>query len=138
MIHEKSQIFSILHDLHFTQDNDLMVRIWEPTGFYTIKSSYNFLCFGRIKICLSKSVWSFKIPLKYILFFWMTLNNKILTKDNLYKCKWTGDHSCVFCSAPENVDHLFLKCPFVVDFWGHIINPHPQMGLLNTNSIFYF
>jgi zinc-binding in reverse transcriptase len=126
MRHEKSQLLSILQNLRFTQSDDLAVWVWEPTGLYTIKSLYTFLCFGGVKTYLSKSVWSLKIPLKHKLFLWMLLNNKILTKDNLCKRNWTGDITCVFCSAPESVDHLFFKCPFISTFWKHVFSSHPN------------
>jgi zinc-binding in reverse transcriptase len=69
---------------------------------------YNFLCFGGIKTNLSTSVWALKIPLKYKLFLWMTLHNKIFTKDNLIKRGWSGDNSCVFCSLSNQLITYFL------------------------------
>lgn len=29
---------------------------------------------------------------------WLVLQNPILTKDNLSKCKWQGDVTCAFCT----------------------------------------
>jgi zinc-binding in reverse transcriptase len=49
--------------------------------------------------------WALKIPLKYKLFIWMTLNNKILTEVNLWKRKWTEETFRVFCSAIDIVEH---------------------------------
>jgi zinc-binding in reverse transcriptase len=71
---------------------------------------------GGVTINLSKLVWALKIPMKNKLFLWMTLHNKILTKDNLDKQGWTKDSSCMFCSVRETVDHLFFHCPFILDF----------------------
>jgi zinc-binding in reverse transcriptase len=68
----------------------------------------------------------------------MTLHNKILTKDNLKKRGWSGDHSCVFCSNPESVDHLFFHCPFVIDFWSQLLNSHPQRRQLRVSSLLDF
>jgi zinc-binding in reverse transcriptase len=105
MRHEKSQTIFILQNLHFNQRDNLTVWVWKPTCLYTIKSLYTFLCFDGVKTCLSKSIWSLKTC-------------RLRTKDNLYKPNWIGDVSRVFCSALESVDHLFFKCPFIIDLWG--------------------
>lgn len=42
---------------------------------------------------------------------WLLSNNKILTKYNLIRKKWTRDPLCVLCSQYlETVNHLFLQC----------------------------
>jgi hypothetical protein len=46
MRREKSQLISILHTLSFSHERDFTLWLWEPNGFYSIKSMYHFLCFG--------------------------------------------------------------------------------------------
>jgi hypothetical protein len=58
----------------------MVVWVWEPTGLYTIKYLYTFLCFGGAKTYLSRSVWSLKIPLKHKLFFGCRYIIKFLLK----------------------------------------------------------
>jgi zinc-binding in reverse transcriptase len=106
-------------------------------GFTQLSLYIIFYVLG-VSINLSRSVWALKIPLKNKLFLWMVLHNKILIKDNLGKCGWTGDSSCMFCSARKTVDHLFFHCPFILDFWHKILSIHPQRNLINVSSIFEF
>jgi zinc-binding in reverse transcriptase len=54
---------------------------------------------------------------------WLVRKNKILTKENLIKRGWQGSSKCMFCSNSENVDHLFVVCPFVKCIW-HWIATH--------------
>jgi hypothetical protein len=96
MRQEKSQLISIIHLLSFSHERDSALWLWEPNGFYLIKSMYHFLCFGGVKTNLSNSVWVLKIPLK----------------DNLCKRGWVGDPSCVFCTNSKSMDHLFLPIYF--------------------------
>ena len=44
-------------------------------------------------------------------------NNVIFSKERLYKCKITNDDLCPIClSATENIYHLMLDCPNLVQF----------------------
>jgi zinc-binding in reverse transcriptase len=68
----------------------------------------------------------------------MTLNNKILTKDNLLKRGWQGDKHCIFCQQMEIVPHLFFHCPYIANLWHCIFASHPQSGLLKFTSLLNF
>lgn len=50
-----------------------------------------------------------KIPLKVKVFVWLTITNRILTKDNLLKRGWTCNNQCHFCNCDEIVDHLLFQ-----------------------------
>lgn len=51
----------------------------------------------------NKQMWKAKMPLKIKIFMWLTLQNSILTKDNLMKGKWKG---CFLCLLPPDSLHL--------------------------------
>jgi zinc-binding in reverse transcriptase len=85
MRQEKIQHVALLESLQFTSLPNSAIWTWEVSGSYTIKSIYNFLCFGGLHTPTSHSIWSLKISLKHKLFLWLALHNKILTKDNLRK-----------------------------------------------------
>jgi hypothetical protein len=40
-----------------------------------------------------------------------------LLKHNLLKRKWTGCQKYCFCDENENIDHLFIFCPFAKLIW---------------------
>jgi hypothetical protein len=62
-------------------------------------------------IFLKKYIWLLKVPLKILIFMWFLNKKVLLTKDNLAKRNWTRPMKCVFCSADESIEHLFIKCP---------------------------
>jgi zinc-binding in reverse transcriptase len=69
--------------------------------------------------CLNYSIihlWKFKLYLKVHYFLWLVLQNKIFTTDNLCRKGWVGTLFCAFCSVNETINHLFLTCPFMLDF----------------------
>jgi zinc-binding in reverse transcriptase len=99
---------------------------------------YTFLYFGGIHTLTSHLVWSLKISLKHKLFLWLTLHNKILTKDNLRKKGWLGDVTCSFCTNSESVNHLFFTYSFIAPFWRLVLHHHPQGHLLDSSSLLYF
>ena len=91
--------------------------LWDPKGIFTVKSCYNFLSFGGVRIQARDTVWHLKVPLKIRLFLWLIFQNKILTKDNLCKKGWQGCTLCPFCSHNESIHHLFFECAFADNFW---------------------
>lgn len=48
---------------------------------------------------------------------WLTMHQKILTKDTLTKKGWVGNNQCQFCPANETRDHIFLTCPLAQQIW---------------------
>ena len=51
-------------------------------------------------------------------FVWLALQNKIMTKINLFFIiGWTGSIFCEFCSDLEDIDHLFIHYPIMAQFW---------------------
>jgi zinc-binding in reverse transcriptase len=59
----------------------------------------------------------------------------VLTKVNLLKRGWHVSSQCIFCLAPETIDHLFLHCPCVNAFWISLLSFHPQGSLLSLDSL---
>jgi hypothetical protein len=48
---------------------------------------------------------------------WLLNQNAILTKDNMLKRNWQGDHHCRFCDKDENLIHLFFDYPLAKYVW---------------------
>jgi len=63
---------------------------------FTVKSVYKALTKNDAGPYFWK-IWKEKIPAKIKIFLWLVANNAILTKDNMFRRKWTGDPSCLSC-----------------------------------------
>ena len=63
------------------------------------------------------ALWHIKIPPRVHFFLWQLINNKVLTRDNLAKRRKVEDPSCLFCSEPESVQHLFFDCVVAAQCW---------------------
>lgn len=85
-------------------------------GRFSVKSVYNALTMNDTGPYHIK-IWKGKIRAKIKIFLWMTLNNAILTKDNMIKRKWQGDPSCYFCYQPESANHLLFQCSVAKAVW---------------------
>jgi hypothetical protein len=58
-------------------------------------------------------LWTWSIPLKIKLFFWLSLDNKINTWDVLKKKGGIGPNVCHLClQEEETVQHIFIHCDF--------------------------
>ena len=60
-----------------------------------------------------KGLWECNIPLKIILTFWLAINNKILTWENLRKRGFQGLGICILYKKDDELtSHLFGTCTY--------------------------
>ena len=50
---------------------------------------------GSAPSCWEKSIWHWRIPLKLKIFVWLSLNNKVLTWDNIQRSVSNGSGICI-------------------------------------------
>ena len=109
----------IVHDLvnvHMCDGVDFVKWKFGCNGRFSVKTVYNALTMNDTGPYHIK-IWKGKIPAKIKIFLWMTLNNAILTKDNMIKRKWQGDQSCYFCNQTESANHLLFQCSVAKAVW---------------------
>jgi hypothetical protein len=58
-----------------------------------------------------------KIPLKTKIFYWYLRRGVILTKDNLVKRNWYGNHRCIFCHQDETIN-IYFSSVALPDLYG--------------------
>ena len=68
--------------------------------------------------------------------FWLTINNHILTWDNLLKRGFIGPRICSLCRMEEEyTSHLFITCSFNHEVWGNIISDSRLDGIWCGDSL---
>jgi hypothetical protein len=94
---------------------------WGQSGTYTTAAGYKALQITKDNSrppAFWKLVWDKLALPKVNFFFWMLVQNKLLTGDNLEKRKIAGPHRCALCrSNSETTQHLFLECNFAKEVW---------------------
>jgi hypothetical protein len=105
--------------------NQLDLGVREIANEYSVKGTYK-------KIMETSStptnlswlkIWNKSIPSKVSCLVCRLFQNKIATKDNLFR---RGDISqgsllcCSGCGTEESIFHLFFECPFFAGIWYHI------------------
>lgn len=69
----------------------------------------------------ASDIWKWNVSVKLCCFFWLVLNNIILTWDNLGRRGWQGPGYCNMCqSEEETIHHLFFHCSFALNVWQHV------------------
>jgi len=71
-----------------------------------------------------KSFWHKDIPLKVVVFAWLLFQNRLPTKDNLFRRGAINHDSClcvIGCGSLKIVNHLFLHCSFFGSVWNYIL-----------------
>jgi hypothetical protein len=84
-------------------------------GSFNVQSMYKNLV-NQIHLSSNKELWKLKLPLKIKIFMWFLLKGVILTKDNLLKIHWRGDHRCCFLTITK-IQHLFFDCHVARYVW---------------------
>jgi hypothetical protein len=71
--------------------------------------------------CWKIHLWKWDIPQNIKLFFWLAINNKISTWDNLLHRGWSGPGRCILCKKEsEDITHLLINCSFTRAVWDTI------------------
>jgi hypothetical protein len=99
--------------------NDVQDKfIWglPQNGTFTVNSMYKALI-TNTRVMYNMMLWKLKIPLRNKIFMWYLKRGVVLAKDNLVRRNWSGNKSCVFCSCPKSIQHLFFHCHFARFLW---------------------
>jgi hypothetical protein len=65
------------------------------------------------------SVWRSAAPLKCKIFGWLARRQRLPTNERRFRHNMTTSSTCPYCPAPEDTDHLLLRCPRALELWGH-------------------
>jgi hypothetical protein len=105
--------------VQLTEGSDLLKWSLTKSGLFTVRSLYHHIIDTNAPF-QHRKIWMMSIPLKIKIFLWFLQRGVVLTKDNLARKNWKGSKKCVSCNRNENIQHLFLDCPFAKTIW-HII-----------------
>ena len=113
----------------FCSNKDIWIHrrdewVWtaDSSGQYTTKSAYKMMRGGDIDGTQDgafEELWKLKVPIRYAVFAWRLLRDRLPTKSNLLRrqVKIVG-RTCPFCrSAEEEAGHLFFHCSKLIHIW---------------------
>ena len=97
---------------------------WDCTtsGLFEVRSYYQMLTSNNnITNFPWKSIWQCRVPHKVTFFSWLVAQEKILTINNLRRCRILVLNWCFMCKrAGESVNHLMLHCEYAQELWSMI------------------
>ncbi|CAL1399412.1 unnamed protein product [Linum trigynum] len=101
--------------------------MWKPCSRgFSVKSMYNILIQAKFPGDIDfpeRVIWQPVVPMKVKAFMWILSYKGILTHDNLMKRGWKLASMCVLCrAAVEDINHLFVHCPFSCRVWNLLLN----------------
>lgn len=111
------ELLGIMENVVFAVEDDQIVWSFSSTSNFSVQSLYGVINHrGVIPVCVH-TVWKLKIPPMVQIFLWLLSKNKLLTRDNLLKRRDIDDHTCLFYSEPESINHLFFDCCVAKRLW---------------------
>jgi hypothetical protein len=111
------EVLQIASCLQFNDEGDALIWQYNSTGKYSVQSLYAIVNDRGIRQIFTPVMWKILVPSRLHVFLWLLANNKMLTRDNLAKRKHVEDKTCLFCSEPESVSHLFFECCIAQLLW---------------------
>uniref|UniRef100_A0A803QF26 Reverse transcriptase domain-containing protein n=1 Tax=Cannabis sativa TaxID=3483 RepID=A0A803QF26_CANSA len=128
----------LIYDIFNPRDSSIIVNIplsmsidgdrwyWnmEPSGVYSVKSSYHHIqCLKgdwsvQLESDLWKHLWKLKVPPKVVHFAWRALRGCLPTRSQLQTRHVPVESQCVFCNNDvETILHVLILCPFAQSCW---------------------
>ena len=104
------------------EEDDRLIWNLTSSGYFNVRSYYNYI-FGCLPASFPwKSIWSVKGP-KRVLFFFMGSSSRFLQSITLLRgdFPWLIGAACVDCQCcGEIVEHLLLHCEFSHALWSEV------------------
>ena len=117
MLAEWIDLFSSIKNTVLIDNKDTVCWNYDPKGVYTVKSFNKIVNFRGIHPGDLLTIWNIEVPLRIHIFLWLMAKNKLLTRDNLQKRQTVDDATCLFCSDPKSIEHLFFGCVVAIELW---------------------
>ncbi|KAL4393368.1 hypothetical protein AHAS_Ahas02G0045000 [Arachis hypogaea] len=106
------------------QEQDTMGWMHSPDGDFSVASTYKLLAgWTEPKSSIWDEIWKWKGPQKNKIFMWLTMHQRIPTKERMKKI-CGGNGCCHHCpDKEENILHVLRDCPKVSRIWTQLIKP---------------
>jgi hypothetical protein len=111
------ELEQIASSITLSDEPDAMIWHLNSTGRFSVQSLYGMITDRGIKQVFTPVVWKIYVPSRIHVFLCLSARNKLLTRDNLDKRRDIYDLTCLFCSEPEIVHHLFFECCVASSIW---------------------
>ena len=121
--------------LSSTNQTDVLVWLFTPSGNYSIKSGYRFLFENSVQpqridhdSAFWKKLWGLEVPSKIKNFLWRASREALPVKANLCRRRITPEGQCEICrTGDEDCSHAIFFCSDVQAMW----NATPQWRWLS-------
>lgn len=113
-------IMTMLNSMVINNKRDEVIWGDNPSGYYSVASGYNSLWSLKEKPPWVKA-WLPCLTPKINIFYWLALQDKILTQDNLIKRGHIMPKRCILCkNQMELVNHILIHFSFSREVWDNI------------------
>jgi hypothetical protein len=113
------EVAVVIQSLQLNFDKDVWSYIW-GNAHYSSQNAYKHLLGTQAVHPAFGWLWKSSWQMKYKVFFWLLLQNRLNTRAILRRRNMTLEsYTCEICirQREETLSHLFLRCPFAKNCW---------------------
>lgn len=129
--------FSEFFQVNQNQDGSCVIS-WslDRSNGYTVSSYSKYFDDSTLPISNVKWDWNNLVPRKVNILAWRVAHRKLPTKENLGKIGLVVELRCKICGGgPEDVDHVFVKCPLAIEVWHEVQRWWYCLGEIPSNTL---
>jgi hypothetical protein len=108
---------------------------WGPEKRFRAGAVYRMLKQTGCSVPLAEANWANFAPVKVRVFFWVLCHGNTRTRNFLHRHGVLDTGCCPYClDTPEDVGHLFFRCPRTTVFWLHVCPGTPPIPLRSSGG----
>jgi hypothetical protein len=109
---------NLIGDITLNGDADTRSMRFESYKNFSVKACYYALNYRGVTILGNAEIWCSLTPKKCKIFAWLTLHNRLNTRERLARRNINFDSTYPFgCQSDENLTQLLFSCPYSSMIW---------------------
>jgi hypothetical protein len=105
--------------IHLSPTPDVISWVLEPSGKFSVCSSYRKLCEGSPRMHFT-DLWCIAVPLKIRVFLWQLVRKRLSTNGNIRQRHGPSTDRCALCGEYEDTNHIFFECHLARFMWSAV------------------
>jgi hypothetical protein len=106
-----------ISSITLNEEEDVRTMRFRPYKNFSVKACYYVMNFEGVTIPCNTDIWKSLAPKKCKIFAWLTLHDRLNTREGLARRVLLEPTYPFGCHCDENMSHLLFSCPHANIMW---------------------